>query len=93
MGSCSNHTKKMESYTWVWKGVGGIFLQDGDPGMAVKWALTVSMFSNLPDSLKQQILTYLEAADFKAAKELRDSYLLYSNDQLLQDEQEGLVEY
>ena len=33
------------------------------------------MLNNLPESLKQQILCYLEAADFKAAKELRDNYL------------------
>lgn len=51
------------------------------------------MFSTLPEALKQQILSYLEAADFKAAKELRDSYLLYGNRQLLQEEQETQSEY
>lgn len=34
------------------------------------------MFAHFPDKLKQQILSYLEARDFRAAKELRDNYLL-----------------
>ena len=49
------------------------------------------MFATLPDTLKQQILSYLEAADFKAAKELRDNYLLYGNRQNVHEEQENLL--
>ncbi len=33
------------------------------------------MFSNLPEPLKRQILSYLEADNFLAAKELRDHWL------------------
>lgn len=38
----------------------------------------MTTFTNLPETLKQQILTYLEAANFPAAKKLRDNYLLHT---------------
>jgi len=33
------------------------------------------MFNNLPKFIQQQIIVYLEADNFKAAKELRDYWL------------------
>lgn len=51
------------------------------------------MFATLPDTLQQQILSYLEAADFKAAKELRDNYLLHGNRQIVNGDQENLSDF
>ncbi len=31
--------------------------------------------NNIPETIQQQIICYLEAANFKAAKELRDHFL------------------
>ena len=40
------------------------------------------MFHNLPESIQQQIIVYLEADNFCAARDLRDAFVKKQKDQM-----------